>query len=195
MLVIDKVYRPALLDSAAWKWVPSADVLRRIIKETPFQASLVQLLGAFILAPSAVVGFPGVLAPDNIMGLMIGVFTPLLLGGGHFFLGSMMLLLMSQRKWYRPELTSVAWQGSFWNVVDSVCFTLGGGLLLINDTFDAGVVAFIGSVAFLMGIIVHMIWSAYIGIIEYSWYHRCIIPFSLESFAICLRALGIGVTR
>lgn len=146
-----KIYHPALLGSAAWRWTPGRAALRRLLGEPPFQAALVQLAGTMVLAPSAVVGLPGVLAPDNLLGLAVGVFTPLLVGGGLIFLASAMLLLFSQRAWYRPELASAAWYGSLCNTVGAACFSLGGALLLINEAAMAGEVVFAGSVVFLIG--------------------------------------------
>lgn len=54
-----KTYRPALLGSDAWLWVPTSKDFAAAMTTLPFQITLVQFLGGAILSISVVGGWPG----------------------------------------------------------------------------------------------------------------------------------------
>lgn len=149
-----KTYQPALLSSPSWVWLPSWGILKDALKTTPFQSGAMQLVAGSVLTTSVVFGFPGVLAPDDLVGLSTFVFTPLLIGGGIFTISNIMLLLFAQERWYKPRFGSAAWQASLWNVIASILFAITGILLLSGDTLGGSVASFIGSWAFLIGSVV-----------------------------------------
>lgn len=149
-----KTYQPALLSSPSWVWLPSWGILKDALKTTPFQSGAMQLVAGSVLTTSVVFGFPGVLAPDDLLGLSTFVFTPLLIGGGIFTISNIMLLLFAQERWYKPRFGSAAWQASLWNVIASILFAITGVLFLSGDTLGGSVASFIGSWAFLIGSVV-----------------------------------------
>lgn len=149
-----KTYQPALLSSPSWVWLPNWRLLKDALKTTPFQSGAMQLIAGSVLTTSVVFGFPGVLAPDDILGLSTFVFTPLLIGGGIFTISNIMLLLFVQERWYKPRFRTAAWQASMWNVIASVLFAITGVLFLIGDTLGGSVASFIGSWAFLIGSVI-----------------------------------------
>ncbi|KAI7773611.1 hypothetical protein LA080_010238 [Diaporthe eres] len=147
-------YQPALLSSPSWVWLPSWGMLKDALKTTPFQSGAMQLVAGSVLTTSVVFGFPGVLAPDDLVGLSTFVFTPLLIGGGIFTISNMMPLLFAQERWYKPRFGSAAWQASLWNVIASILFAVAGVLFLSGDTLGGSVASFVGSWAFLIGSVV-----------------------------------------
>lgn len=149
-----KAYQPAMLSSPSWVWLPSWSILKDALKTTPFQSGLMQLVAGSILTTSVVFGFPGVLAPDDLLGLSTFVFTPLLIGGGIFTISNIMLLLFVQERWYKPRFGIAAWQASLWNVIASILFAITGVLFLGGDTLAGSVASFIGSWAFLIGSVI-----------------------------------------
>lgn len=149
-----KTYQPALLSSSSWVWLPNWRILRDSLKTTPFQSGLMQLFAGAVLTTSVVFGFPGVLAPDDLLGLSTFVFTPLLIGGGIFTISNIMLLLFVQERWYKPRFRTAAWQASLWNVLASILFAVTGVLFLGGDTLGGSVASFIGSWAFLIGSVI-----------------------------------------
>lgn len=149
-----KTYQPALLNSPSWVWLPSWSVLKDALKTTPFQSGAMQLVAGSVLTTSVVFGFPGVLAPDDILGLSTFVFTPLLIGGGIFTISNIMLLLFTQERWYKPRFSTAVWQASLWNVIASILFAITGVLLLGGDALAGSVASFIGSWAFLIGSVI-----------------------------------------
>lgn len=149
-----KTYQPALLSSPSWVWLPNWHILRDALKTTPFQSGAMQLVAGSVLTASVVFGFPGVLAPDDIVGLSTFVFTPLLIGGGIFTISNIMLLLFVQERWYKPRFGTAAWQASMWNVIASVLFAITGVLFLSGDILGGSVASFIGSWAFLIGSVI-----------------------------------------
>ncbi|KAH8777701.1 hypothetical protein F5883DRAFT_409074 [Diaporthe sp. PMI_573] len=149
-----KTYHPALLSSPSWVWLPSWSVLKDALKTTPFQSGAMQLVAGSVLTTSVVFGFPGVLAPDDILGLSTFVFTPLLIGGGIFTISNIMLLLFAQERWYKPRFGTAAWQASLWNVIASILFAITGVLLLGGYVLAGSVASFTGSWAFLIGSVI-----------------------------------------
>lgn len=134
--------------------MPSWGIFKDALKTTPFQSGLMQLVAGSVLTTSVVFGFPGVLAPDDILGLSTFVFTPLLIGGGIFTISNIMLLLFVQDRWYKPRFGAAAWQASLWNVIASMLFAITGVLLLGGYTLAGSVALFIGSWAFLFGSVI-----------------------------------------
>lgn len=146
-----KLYKPALLGSSAWSWIPSLAECKIVLRTVPFQSSLVQFIGGCILSISTVGGWPGVFAPDDLMAAQLFVFTPLAVGGTLFFFANLSLTIWLQDHWYKPKPGSAAWQGAFCSSVGSFCFALIGFFLLLGDTPASAVASFVGSWMFLIG--------------------------------------------
>ncbi|KAI1076921.1 hypothetical protein F5B20DRAFT_306768 [Whalleya microplaca] len=165
---ITKTYKPALLGSSAWVWIPSAADLKVVLKSVAFQSSLVQFTGGLFFSISLVGGFPGLLAPDNILGTQLLLYTPLAIGGTMFFFANLTLMFWLQERWFKPKLNSAAWQATFWSTIGSFCFALTGFALFVGDAATSTYATFIGSWFFLIGSVI-------------SWYD--IMAFHPDSWA------------
>ncbi|KZL85082.1 integral membrane protein [Colletotrichum incanum] len=148
------IYRPALIGSQAWVWIPSAVDAAAVLRTVPFQAGLMQLSGGLILSIAAVAGIPGLLDPNNLFMTQALVFMPQVIGGSMFFIANFALMVYAQDSWCKPKFGSAEWQGALWNAVGSSGFAVTGLLLLQNDMFVASIISFAGSSAFLIGSII-----------------------------------------
>lgn len=145
------LYKPVLLGSPQWAWLPTGAQFGRLIRTVPFQTGLVQLSGGFILSASIPTAFPGVLDPEDLLSFQLFAAGPLALGGSLFFVANVTLTFWLQERWFRPKWGVAAWQGAFWSTIGSANFAMTGFALLIGDFVTAAVATLIGSVAFLMG--------------------------------------------
>ncbi|KAL7629031.1 hypothetical protein AAE478_000549 [Parahypoxylon ruwenzoriense] len=148
---VTKTYKPALLGSSAWSWIPSAADLKTILHTVPFQSSVVQFIGGLILSVSVVGGWPGVFAPDDLTGFQLFLFTPLSVGGSMFFFANLSLVFWLQDRWFVPKPGSASWQAAFWSSVGSINFALAGFTLFMGDMAASATASFIGSWTFLLG--------------------------------------------
>ncbi|KAI1383320.1 uncharacterized protein F4822DRAFT_73352 [Hypoxylon trugodes] len=146
-----KMYKPALLGSSAWSWIPTMTDFKTAMRTVPFQSSLVQFFGGMILSITVVGGWPGVLSPDDIMGSQLFLFGPLSIGGTMFFLANLSLLIWLQDRWYKPKPGSAAWQATFWSSVGSANFAIAGFSLFLEDMGTSTIASFIGSWTFFIG--------------------------------------------
>ncbi|KAK2052600.1 hypothetical protein LY76DRAFT_598482 [Colletotrichum caudatum] len=148
------IYRPALIGSPAWVWIPSAADAAAVLRTLPFQAGMMQLLGGSILYISAVASVPGLLDPNDLALTQTLVFMPQVIGGSMFFVANSALLIFAQDAWYKPKFGSGEWQGALWNAFGSSGFALTGVLLLRGDFFGASLMGFAGSFFFLVGSVI-----------------------------------------
>ncbi|KAH8897297.1 hypothetical protein GQ53DRAFT_638317 [Thozetella sp. PMI_491] len=162
-----KIYKPALLGSSSWAWIPSRVDFNKTFKTIPFQAGLIMLLGGAILSTSVVAGFPGVLDPTDAFLPQVTIFLPLTVGGSLFVSANLLLMFWLQPKWYLPAIGNAAWQGAFWSTVGSLNFALTGLLLFQGDVFGSSVTNLVGSAAFLIGSIIQ--WYDLMGFHPDSW--------------------------
>ncbi|GJC78312.1 hypothetical protein ColLi_01150 [Colletotrichum liriopes] len=148
------IYRPALIGSQAWVWIPSVVDAAAVLRTVPFQAGLMQLSGGLVLSVAAVAGIPGLLDPDDLFVTQALVFMPQVIGGSMFFIANLALMVYAQESWCKPKVGSAEWQGALWNAMGSSGFAVTGLLLLQNDMFGASVASFAGSSAFLIGSVI-----------------------------------------
>ncbi|TLS27952.1 hypothetical protein PpBr36_02007 [Pyricularia pennisetigena] len=150
-------YRPALIGSESWVWIPSAAIFAKVAQTLPFQAGAFQLTGGMILSVSAFAGLPGLLNPEENLTLFQAlVFLPQVIGGSMFTLANVALTMFVQDRWYKPKPSSADWQGGFWNAVGSSGFAITGVLLLLGDSNGAAWTSLYGSAAFLMGSVIQL---------------------------------------
>lgn len=150
-----RIYRPAMLGSKAWVWLPSWELLvRLLLRDVPFQSAFAQFIGTCILCVSIGGGWPGVLAPEDLPDLQLLLFGPLAVGGMMLFLANLGLLLWLQDVWWRPKFVSASWQASLWAVLGSAGFSLSGFMLFLGSGLIAAVVLVTGSAAFLLAAVV-----------------------------------------
>ena len=149
-----KVYKPALLGSSAWSWIPSKTDFKAACRTLPFQSSMIQFAGGCILSVSVVGGWPGVFSPDDLMAAQLFLFTPLAVGGTLFFFSNLSLVVWLQDRWYKPKPGSAAWQAAFWSSIGSFNFAVIGFSLFMGDMGTAAIATFVGSWTFLIGAVV-----------------------------------------
>ncbi|KAK1979833.1 hypothetical protein LZ30DRAFT_725005 [Colletotrichum cereale] len=151
---VNVIYRPALIGSPAWVWIPSAADFAALLKTLPFQAGMMQLSGGTILSVAAVAGIPGLIDPNDLALTQVLVFMPQVIGGSMFFVANFALMIFAQDVWYRPKFGSGEWQGALWNAIASIGFAVTGLLLLQGNFLGASVASFVGSFAFLVGSVI-----------------------------------------
>ncbi|KAH9993470.1 hypothetical protein F4779DRAFT_230361 [Xylariaceae sp. FL0662B] len=151
---VTKTYKPALLGSSSWTWVPSVADLKVILRTVPFQANLIQFTGGLVFSVAIVGGWPGVLAPDDVTGFQLFLYGPLAVGGTMFLFANLALTIWLQDPWYKPKFDSASWQASFWSSIGAVNFAISGFSLLVGDAPTSTIATFIGSWTFLIGSII-----------------------------------------
>ncbi|KAL0933493.1 uncharacterized protein CTRU02_212456 [Colletotrichum truncatum] len=128
-------YKPALLGSDEWVWWPSWYELRNIfLPSLAFRAGILQFLAGSSFTISAVAGIPGVLDLTHPNASIIFVSSPQLIGGGLFVLAGLLMIYLSQDKWYMPKFLDASWQNGFWNLVGAGTFLAVGVVTLLEKT-------------------------------------------------------------
>jgi hypothetical protein len=147
-------YRPALLGTPEFKWLPDNAKLRDLtINNLAFQAGLIVLFGGVIFMFAGIVDFPG-LVPESSFTALI-VFGPQVIHGLLFFIANAMLAISEQERWWKPKVADPDWQGAFLNAVGGFGFMMAGIFLFQegegSEDAKAAVAAMVGSFAFLFG--------------------------------------------
>lgn len=144
-------YRPALLGSLEFKWVPSWVKLWELtMTNLAFQAGLIVLFGGVIFMFAGIVDFPEVISEEDPSFATI-VFGPQIIHGALFLLANAMLAISEQERWYKPKWWDADWQGAFLNTVGGFGFMMAGFFLFGKDNLSSAVAALVGSWAFLIG--------------------------------------------
>jgi hypothetical protein len=144
-------YRPALLGSPEFKWIPSwAKLWDLTMTNLAFQAGLIVLFGGVVFMFAGIVDFPELVSEETPLFAAI-VFGPQVIHGALFLVANAMLAISEQKKWYKPMLTSADWQGAFLNTVGGFGLMMAGLFLFGADKLAAAVAALLGSLAFLVG--------------------------------------------
>ncbi|KAH7072899.1 hypothetical protein BKA63DRAFT_53292 [Paraphoma chrysanthemicola] len=148
------IFRPALLGSAEFKWIPEkTKFIELAMDNLAFQAGLLVLFGGVVFMFAGIVDFPGLISEENkFFGLV--VFGPQIVHGVLFFVANLMLAVSAQTQWYRFRFYDAEWLGAFLNAVGGFGFMMTGLFLFGKDEFRAGISAMIGSWAFLIGSLV-----------------------------------------
>lgn len=147
-------YRPALVGSPEFKWIPSWVKLWDLtMTSLAFQAGLIVLFGGVIFMFAGIVDYPEVISEEAPLFASI-VFGPQVIHGALFLVANAMLAISEQERWYKPKLESADWQGAFLNTVGGFGFMMAGLFLFGEDKVAAAVAALLGSLAFLIGSVV-----------------------------------------
>jgi hypothetical protein len=150
-------YKPALLGSPEFKWIPSRVKFFDLIRTNlAFQAGLIVLFGGVIFMFAGIVDFPG-LVPEETPTEKLVVFGPQVIHGFLFFIANAMLAISEQERWWLPKLWNADWQGSFLNAVGGFGFMMTGFFLFQGGErgeLSAAVAAMGGSFSFLIGSLV-----------------------------------------
>ncbi|KAJ4313764.1 hypothetical protein N0V94_006780 [Neodidymelliopsis sp. IMI 364377] len=144
-------YRPALLGSPEFKWIPSWIKLWDLtMTNLAFQAGLIVLFGGVIFMFAGIVDYPELISEEEPLFPII-VFGPQVIHGALFFIANAMLGISEQERWYKPKVWDADWQGAFLNTVGGFGFMMAGFFLFSKDELAAAVSAMVGSWAFLIG--------------------------------------------
>lgn len=143
-----------------WIWYPTIhDLQTHYLHELGFLACLAQFLGVttfWIAGFTALPGINNALASQN---LLDGIYwAPQILGGTGFIISGILFMLETQARWYQPAFGVLGWHIGFWNLVGAFGFTLCGALGPAYGSsgaqYEASLVTFWGSWAFLIGSLV-----------------------------------------
>lgn len=144
-------YRPALLGSPEFKWIPSWVKLWNLtMTNLAFQAGLIVLFGGVIFMFAGIVDYPELISEEAPLFATI-VFGPQIIHGALFFIANGMLAYSEQERWYKPKWWDADWQGAFLNTVGGFGFMMAGLFLFSENRIAAAVSALLGSWAFLIG--------------------------------------------
>jgi hypothetical protein len=151
-------YKPALLGSGDFKWLPPlSKFVDLTIGNIAFQAGLIVLFGGVIFMFAGIVDFPGVIPEEGNPFFGLVVYGPQVFHGALFFVANIMLAVSEQDKWYKLKVWHADWQGAFLNAVGGFAFMVAGFFLFSKQEQNAGVAAMVGSWAFLVGSAIRML--------------------------------------
>ncbi|CAK3918443.1 Hypothetical predicted protein [Lecanosticta acicola] len=112
----------------AWVWFPSPhDFHARYSHDLGFLASALQCLAATVFAVSGFVALPGILNHMSASLTDALFWTPQLVGAAGFIASSLLFMLETQARWWRPAVGTLGWHVGMWNLVGSVGFALSPG--------------------------------------------------------------------
>ncbi|WYZ46123.1 hypothetical protein EsH8_IX_000348 [Colletotrichum jinshuiense] len=135
-------YKPALLGSEEWVWWPNWYESRNIFwPSTAFRAGVLQFFASSFFTISAVANIPGVFDLTHPNASIIFVTSPQLIGGGLFVIAGLLIIYLSQDKWYIPKLLDASWQNGLWNMVGAGGFLAIGVLTLVAKTATVAIAA------------------------------------------------------
>ncbi|RMZ90202.1 hypothetical protein DV736_g2559, partial [Chaetothyriales sp. CBS 134916] len=140
-----------------WQWFPSWQDLRtHYFHELGFLAGAAQLFGATIFGISGFTALPGIQNHLTSHGALNGAYwIPQVIGGSSFIVSSILYMLETQQKWWKPAFHLLGWNVGFWNFLGAIGFTLCGALGMAYGNsgaqFQASLATFWGSWAFLIG--------------------------------------------
>ncbi|KAK1959965.1 hypothetical protein LY78DRAFT_696681 [Colletotrichum sublineola] len=126
-------YKPALVGGDEWVWVPSWSEFSSVFwPSAAFRAGILQLLAGSFFTIAAVGALPGVLDLTHPHASIIFISSPQLIGGSFFVIAGLLMIFLSQNKWYIPLLLDASWQNGFWNLVGASGFLAVGLVTLLH---------------------------------------------------------------
>ncbi|KAF2623508.1 hypothetical protein BU25DRAFT_451263 [Macroventuria anomochaeta] len=184
-------YRPALIGSPEFKWIPSWVKLWDLtMTNLAFQAGLIVLFGGVIFMFAGIVDFPE-LIPEEAPLFATIVFGPQVIHGALFLIANAILAISEQERWYKPKFWDADWQGAFLNTVGGFGFMTAGLFLFGEDKLSAAVAALVGSWAFFIGSMIR--WCAESIQQSQEWYIcRCNRDGGLKTGQNCCENSTIG---
>ncbi|EFQ36011.1 hypothetical protein CGRA01v4_08425 [Colletotrichum graminicola] len=150
-------YKPALLCSDEFVWVPSwAEFSSIFWPSSAFRAGILQLLAGSFFTIAAVGALPGVLDLTHPNASIIFVSSPQLIGGSFFVLAGLLMIFLSQDKWYIPLILDASWQNGFWNLVGASGFLAVGVVTLLhkNDAVTLASLLLMSGLGFLIASVI-----------------------------------------
>ncbi|KAK2039201.1 hypothetical protein LZ31DRAFT_579059 [Colletotrichum somersetense] len=150
-------YKPALLGSDEWAWVPSWSEFTDVFwPSAAFRAGILQLLAGSFFTIAAVGTLPGVLDLTHPNATILFVSSPQLIGGSFFVLAGLLMIFLSQNKWYIPLILDASWQNGFWNLVGASGFLAVGVVTLLhkNDAVTLASLLLMSGLGFLIASVI-----------------------------------------
>lgn len=122
-------------------------------KDLAFWAAIITLVGIVPFYISAIAYIPGVVDLTNLNIYYYLALLPYCLGGCCFTIGSVIPLILVQKKWYMPVVTSPTWWSFLLWSVGSFGFALGGSLWYAggNQGWSATLASFWGAWCWVVG--------------------------------------------
>lgn len=140
-----------------WRWWPTWHVLRtHHIYEIGYLACTIQLFGVTLYGITAIVILPGILDNLNEWQTNAAYWIPQMVAAACFLIASIMFMLETQDKWYKPAPKLLGWWIGAWSIAGSVGFELcaGFGPTSQNHTwagYQSSLSSMWGSAAYLIG--------------------------------------------
>jgi hypothetical protein len=111
-----------------WRWWPTWHVLRtHHIYEIGYLACTIQLFGVTLYGITGIVVLPGILDSLNEWQTNAAYWIPQMVAAACFLIASIMFMLETQDKWYKPTPGLIGWWIGAWSVAGSVGFELSAG--------------------------------------------------------------------
>lgn len=108
-----------------WEWWPTKhEFTSHYTQQTGFVGSMILAIGTIIFLISGILSLPPLTQRFSPTAMKWTYWLAFFVGGLHFAAASILYLLKSQTKWYRPTLRSLGWWVGFWDLVGSVGWTL-----------------------------------------------------------------------
>ncbi|KAF8602588.1 hypothetical protein BDV93DRAFT_523957 [Ceratobasidium sp. AG-I] len=133
---------------------------RQSWRDLGFLASSIQFAAATIFWVSTLTGLPGVIpnlyTSPSVAIADIFFWTPQVIGALGFVISSVLIMIETQRAWWKPNLTSLGWHVGLFNLIGAIGFLLCGafGYAALSSTkaeYQSALSTFWGGWAFLIG--------------------------------------------
>ncbi|EME80961.1 uncharacterized protein MYCFIDRAFT_26072 [Pseudocercospora fijiensis CIRAD86] len=109
----------------SWRWWPTWHALRtHHVYEIGYLACAIQLFGVTLYGVTAIVVLPGILDSLEWWQELGAYWYPQVIAAACFLIASLMFMLETQEKWYKPEPKVLGWWVGAWATVGSVGFEL-----------------------------------------------------------------------
>ncbi|GIZ48698.1 hypothetical protein CKM354_001174800 [Cercospora kikuchii] len=110
---------------STWRWWPTWKALRsHHVYEIGYLACAIQLFGVTLYGVTAVVILPGILTSLKPWQELAAFWIPQVVAALCFLIASLMFMLETQEKWWKPEPGILGWWIGVWSTAGSVGFEL-----------------------------------------------------------------------
>lgn len=140
-----------------WRWWPTWRALRsHHIYEMGWLACTIQLFGVTLYGVTGVVDLPGVLSSLQDWQKLGAFWVPQVVAALCFLIASIMFMLETQEKWWRPEPAVLGWWVGLWATIGSIGFELIAifGIIALSGhewaDYNANLATIWGSAAYLI---------------------------------------------
>lgn len=115
--------------SRTWRWWPTwHELTAHYFHNLGYLGSIVLAIGTIVFWVSGILSLPPLSERLSLAAMKWTYWLAFLVGGFHFAAASILYILQSQRKWYRPSIRSLSWWIGFFDLVGSVGWILSAAL-------------------------------------------------------------------